>query len=376
MSLHITANALMKTYNGKHAVDGVSFTIGEGERVGVIGRNGAGKTTLLQMIAGIAATSGGELTIAGHVTAIFTLGIGLRDDLTGRENIRIDSEMQGHSAAQTEAFMPAVIAFAELGDFIDRPIRTYSTGMKARLAFSMLVHIDPEILIIDEALSVGDANFSRKATAKMRELAARGRILILVSHSMASISDMCTRCIWMDDGRIRMDGAPDDVTRAYLDAVREADDKLLMQRFRSELVDLSYREGWAVQTMHFSDSAGGTALSVLQTGEAAFLHLDIHAPAKAACHATLCLSRLDGVHICDSEAGPFTADSSGRILLQLSLGALPLNYGFYSARCSLYSEGEEVARRSICFEVVNRAPHKGGRPTLVVPFTSHSEKIA
>lgn len=376
MTLHITAQELMKTYGDTHAVDRVSFDIREGERVGVIGRNGAGKTTLLQMIAGIAAISGGELKIAGHVTAIFTIGIGLRDDLTGRENIRIDSEMQGHTAAETKAFMPAVIDFAELGDFIDRPVRTYSTGMKARLAFSMLVHIDPEILIIDEALSVGDANFSRKATAKMRELAARGRILILVSHSMASICDMCTRCIWMDNGRIRMDGAPEEVTCAYLDAVREADDKLLMQRFQSELVHVSHREGWAIDEMQFSDSAGGMPLSVLQTGEKAFLRLGIAAPAGARCDATLTLSRLDGVHISDSHAGPFTADSTGRILLQLDFGALPLNYGFYSARCSLSVDGEEAVRRSICFEVVNRAPHKGGRPTLVVPFTSHSEKIA
>ena len=215
-ALHITARGLEKSYpqpgalrGAKKVLRGLSFQFAEGERIGVIGRNGAGKTTLLQLIAGIGVPTGGVLEINGHVTAIFTLGLGLREDLSGRENIFIDGELQGRSHAETAAVMAATIAFAELGEFIDRPVRTYSTGMKARLAFSMLVHIEPEILIIDEALSVGDAQFARKATAKMRELTQRGKILIVVSHSMGAIRDMCNRCLWIDGGVIRMDGTPE-----------------------------------------------------------------------------------------------------------------------------------------------------------------------
>lgn len=375
MSLHITTRDLILRYGSKNAVDGVSLDIREGERVGIIGRNGAGKTSLLQVIAGIAKHTEGELTIAGHVTAIFTLGIGLRDDMTGRENIRIDSEMHGHSGAETEAFMPAVIDFAELGAFIDRPVRTYSTGMKARLAFSMLVHIDPEILIVDEALSVGDANFARKATAKMRELAARGRILIVVSHSMASICDMCTRCIWMEDGKVRMDGMPDAVTGAYIDEVRHSDDTLLLERFKSELVDERLVPGFAVTAMELRGTEQGNAQTVLETGEHAFVHLDIAAPAGTACEASIEFFRLDRLSVSISQSPSFTANAEGRITLSLDLGSLALNYGVYSARVMLRSGADIVARRAICFEVVNPAPHKGGRPILTLPLTLSSERV-
>jgi lipopolysaccharide transport system ATP-binding protein len=141
---------------GKIAVDQVTFTLREGERLGIVGRNGAGKSTLLHMIAGISNSSSGRILINGKVTSIMTLGVGLRDDLSGRENIYVDGEIQGKSRSEVNEVIDQVIDFAELGKFIDYPVRTYSTGMKARLAFAMISHIDPEILIIDEALSVGD----------------------------------------------------------------------------------------------------------------------------------------------------------------------------------------------------------------------------
>ena len=135
------------------AVQGLSFAVQPGEVVGFLGPNGAGKTTLLQILAGIASPSAGRVDVKGHITSIFTLGIGLRDDLSGRENILIDAEMQGKSSAAARGMLQQIADFADLGDFIDQPVRTYSTGMKARLAFAMIVHIDPEILIIDEALA-------------------------------------------------------------------------------------------------------------------------------------------------------------------------------------------------------------------------------
>ena len=216
---------------GKVAVDRLTLSIAEGERLGIVGRNGAGKSTLLHMIAGLSGPTSGSVRISGKVTSIMTLGVGLRDDLSGRENIYVDGEIQGKSRAETDSVIEQVIEFSELGEFIEYPVRTYSTGMKARLAFAMISHIDPEILIIDEALSVGDASFSVKATARILEICARGKIVILVSHGMQAIRDICNRCIYMKDGRIVMDGQPDAVTRAYIEEVREADEAELMLKF-------------------------------------------------------------------------------------------------------------------------------------------------
>ena len=199
----------------KAAVAGLTLSMEAGERVGIIGPNGAGKSTLLHMIAGIGTPSSGSVIVDGKVTSILTLGIGVREEMTGRENIYLDGELQGKTRHQVDEVIDAIVDFAELGEFIDRPVRTYSTGMKSRLSFAMISHVNPEILLIDEALSAGDAAFSVKATAKIREICARGKIVLLVSHSLGAIRDMCNRCIWMEEGAIIMDGSPGEVTRAY-----------------------------------------------------------------------------------------------------------------------------------------------------------------
>lgn len=382
MSLHIQTSKLYKTYmldNGrgeKHAVADATLTIHEGERVGIIGRNGAGKTTLLQMLSGISSPSAGTLDVNGKVTAIFTLGLGLRDDVTGRENIYLDGELHGRTREETEALVEPIIAFAELGAFIDRPVRTYSTGMKARLAFAMLAHIEPEILIIDEALSVGDASFAAKATAKMRELASRGRILIVVSHSMGAIVDMCTRCIWMDEGTVRMDGDPKTVTEAYIDEVRAADEHELMQRFSHQLINESLVEGFAIPAMHFTRGGSAVPLSVLQTGEDTALHLTLTAPAHSMCHVVLEFFRLDGVRVCISHSHAVQIRAEGALTLAASLGALPLNHGLYAVRAALYAGAALMARNTVCIEVLNPAPPKGGRPLLITPSFLTSEKVS
>src|SRR5450755_2330055 len=170
-----------------HALRDVSFEIREGERVGIIGRNGAGKTTLLSLLAGITDPLSGRVEIVGDVHAMLTIGAVLRDEATGRENIYLDGVVHGKSRENIDAHVDEVIAFSELAEFIDRPVRTYSSGMKARLAFSMGTFIEPDILIIDETLSVGDVFFSAKASRRMKEITARGRIVIVVSHALKVI---------------------------------------------------------------------------------------------------------------------------------------------------------------------------------------------
>jgi lipopolysaccharide transport system ATP-binding protein len=213
------------------ALSDVSFSVKQGERIGIIGRNGAGKTTLLSMLAGITDATEGSIAIKGDVHAMLTIGAVLRDEATGRENIYLDGAIYGRSRDAIDAYAEDVIAFAELGEFIDRPVRTYSSGMKARLAFSMGVVVQPDILIIDETLAVGDVFFAAKAGIRMKEVAQRGRIVILVSHSLGAIVDMCDRCLWLDKGRLVMDGPALEVTRAYERAVEQADEAELSAKF-------------------------------------------------------------------------------------------------------------------------------------------------
>lgn len=385
-ALHIIAKDLEKSYprpgaltGAKQVLKGLSLQVAEGERVGIIGCNGAGKTTLLQLVAGIGVPTGGVLDINGNVTAIFTLGLGLREELTGRDNIMIDGELQGRSHAETLALTPAIIDFAELGEFIDRPVRTYSTGMKARLAFAMLVHIDPEILIIDEALSVGDAQFARKATAKMRELTQRGKILIVVSHSMGAICDMCNRCLWIDNGTIRMDGAPEAVTAAYLEEVRQVDEQQLLQRFRKQMVQESLLPGWDIAGMQFHEAISGRPVGTLQTGEPTLLRIRITAPPGIRCALELEFFRLDQISICVSHSQEtlpeLVSDAAGNVRVTADLGALPLNFGIYAARVVVSHDGAVAARRTLFMEVYNPKPHSGGRALLITPLHTSVEKV-
>ena len=183
------------------AIDNVSLKIEKGERVGIIGTNGAGKTTMLSIIAGLLEKTSGEIDVEGHVDCIMSLGTSIREDATGRMNIYIDGEVNGKSKEEIDEIIDEIINFSELGTAIDQPVRTYSTGMKSRLAFSMIIYLKPEILIIDEALSAGDTQFGIKASKMMKKICSQGKILILVSHSMNAIKDMCDRCIWMDHGK-------------------------------------------------------------------------------------------------------------------------------------------------------------------------------
>ena len=211
-----TAPTRLNGAGTKVAVQTTTLTVHAGERLGIIGPNGAGKSTLLRIMAGLADPSSGQIDVEGRVTAIFTLGLGLREDLRGRENIYVDGELQGKSRAEVAEVVDDIIAFTDIGEFIDRPVRTYSTGMKSRLAFAMLIHINPEILIIDEALSAGDCLFAAKAYRKMQEICDRGMITIIVSHTMQNVLDLCTRCLWMENGRVVMDGDAAEIGRAHV----------------------------------------------------------------------------------------------------------------------------------------------------------------
>jgi ABC-2 type transport system ATP-binding protein len=193
----------------------VSFNIRQGEVVGLIGHNGAGKSTLLKVISGILKPTCGMVKVNGNVVPMLELGSGFDYDLTGRENIFLNGAILGYSEKYLKEKYDEIVAFSELGKFIDIPIRNYSSGMMMRLAFSIATVVDPEILIVDEILSVGDAAFQEKSKRRMLELMGGGTTVLFVSHSLEQIREMCSRVIWLDHGTVKMDGDPQAVCDAY-----------------------------------------------------------------------------------------------------------------------------------------------------------------
>lgn len=198
------------------ALRGVTFSVEEGDVLGVIGPNGAGKSTLLRVIAGIYQPDEGELHVRGKVSPLLTLGAGFRPDLTGRDNIYLNGVLLGLSRKEIEARVEEIIAFAELEEFIDQPVRTYSSGMTARLGFAIATSLEPDILLIDEVLGVGDEHFRRKSEARMREFIDRAKAIVVVTHSMSFIRKFCTRALWVERGRVRLIGDPEEVVPRYL----------------------------------------------------------------------------------------------------------------------------------------------------------------
>ena len=198
-----------------YALKNVSFAVRDGESVAVIGANGAGKSTLLSLVTRLAPPSSGEIIVNGRVAALLELGAGFHPDLTGRENVRLNASLLGFSRKQAGDLYESIVDFAELHDFIDEPLRTYSNGMMLRLAFAVAVNLDPQILIIDEVLAVGDQQFQTKCIDKIFDIRNQGRTILCVSHALNTLQSLCTRAIWLDHGQLIMDGPVKDVLHAY-----------------------------------------------------------------------------------------------------------------------------------------------------------------
>ena len=197
------------------ALKNVSFEVSKGEVVGIIGHNGAGKSTLLKVISGILKPTDGELTVNGNIVPMLELGSGFDHDLTGRENVFLNGAILGYTEEYLKAKYDEIVAFSELGKFIDVPIRNYSSGMLMRLAFSIATVVQPEILIVNEILAVGDAAFQEKSKARMLELMSGGTTVLFVSHSLEQIREMCNRVIWLEHGNVKMIGPTKEVCDAY-----------------------------------------------------------------------------------------------------------------------------------------------------------------
>lgn len=238
-----------RKYEYRQVLRGISFEVKKGEAVGLIGHNGCGKSTTLKLLTRILYPDSGSVSIQGRVSSLIELGAGFHPDLSGRENIYINAAIFGLKREEIDRRLADIIAFSELEDFIDNPVRTYSSGMYMRLAFSVAINVDAEVLLIDEILAVGDANFQAKCFNKLKEIKAKGTTIVIVSHALGQIEQICERSIWIHEGLIRMDGSPREVHPVYLD---------YMGQKRQEIAEKeAVRKGETVEGQPKEEAAGG-----------------------------------------------------------------------------------------------------------------------
>jgi lipopolysaccharide transport system ATP-binding protein len=204
------------------ALKDVSFGIGEGEVVGIVGRNGAGKSTLLKILSKISFPTSGRVRVKGRVSSLLEVGTGFHEELTGRENLYLNGSILGMKKKEVDAKLDEIVSFAGVERFLDTPIKRYSTGMRLRLGFSVAAHLDPDVLIVDEVLAVGDSAFQKKCLAAMEGLRSGGRTVLFVSHNMAAVENLCSRAIWIDAGEVREDGPARQVIESYMTAFSDS----------------------------------------------------------------------------------------------------------------------------------------------------------
>ena len=213
-----------KSYHREHyALNDISLEIKKGESVGIVGKNGSGKSTLLKIITGVLNPTSGEINVKGKISALLELGAGFNPEYTGIENIYLNGTMMGYSKAEMDEKVDDIIAFADIGDFINQPVKTYSSGMFARLAFAVSINVEPEILIVDDTLSVGDTRFQIKCMDKMKEMMEGGTTVLFVSHDINAIRRFCTKCVWINEGRLKEIGSVNTVSDHYMDFLKILD---------------------------------------------------------------------------------------------------------------------------------------------------------
>ena len=240
----------------KWVLEAINFTVQPGEAVGIIGMNGAGKSTLLKMITGTTQPTTGSVHLNGRVAAMLELGMGFHPDFTGRQNAFMAGQLLGYSVEEISRFMPEIEAFAEIGDYIDQPVRIYSSGMQMRLAFSVATAIRPDILIVDEALSVGDAYFLHKSFARIKEFREHGTTLLIVSHDKESIQSICDRAILLSAGRVAMEGEPEAVMDYY---------NAMLADHQNQNVKQEVREDGKIQTISGTGEATITSITLVDS---------------------------------------------------------------------------------------------------------------
>jgi teichoic acid transport system ATP-binding protein len=343
------------------ALEDVSLLVESGEALGVIGRNGAGKTTLLQIIAGVLQPTLGDVSVAGRVTALLELGSGFNPEYTGRENILLNGQILGFSEEEMKRRLDVIVQFAELENFVDQPVKTYSTGMMMRLAFASAIHVDPDVLIIDEALSVGDVYFQRKSLDRMEYFRRSGKTVLFVSHDPQLIQRFCNRALWLESGRVAMMGNAREVVTAYQAFCAKLEDEWLhnvarnggiRSREHDEILRQLQLTGarWGNGRIRFTGiemiNSGAVATWVFKSGEEVTIKLDLESdqdyprPVFA-----VDIHRFDGVFVGsinnhDTHPTPLPV-RRGAGSIELHIPKLELPYNVYFLSLKAYTESDE-----------------------------------
>ena len=341
----------------------INLQVNPGESVGLIGRNGAGKSTLLKLITGVSTATEGAATLTGRVSALLELGLGFHAEFTGRQNVYMQGYLQGLSQSQIDKLLPSIAAFAEIGDYFERPVRIYSSGMQVRLAFSVATALRPDILIVDEALAVGDAYFQHKCFDRIRSYREEGTTLLFVSHDPGAVKSLCDRAVLIDGGRIVLDGKPADVLDYYNALIAP------------QAVDSAIREGTpggsgirsgsgAVRIRHADMLSDGKSMRALVAGRPASIHLQLKIQQHLADFTVglLIKDRLGNdvfgtnTHHMLQALGPVTPGESKDIHFDFS--SLALGPGHYSVTLAAHASSDHLAgnydwwERALVFQVM------------------------
>ncbi len=363
-------------YENRVVLDDISLEITKGEAVGLVGHNGCGKSTLLKLMTRILYPDKGTIEVNGRVSSLLELGAGFHPDMSGRENIYTNASIFGLTKKEIDERLDDIIAFSELEEFIDNPVRTYSSGMYMRLAFSVAINVDADVLLVDEILAVGDANFQAKCFAKMQEIKARGTTIVIVSHSLSQIEQICDRSIWIHDGKIQMDGIPRDVHPAYMDLMGKMRKAQLAKERGEELEedddsgkDEEAKTRWGNGDARITRVAvideNGKENNVIRVGAACSVRLDYEVKNKVT-DAVFGIgifradglnvygsnTRIDGCRVFDiNESGslsieiPVTAMLAGRYTVDLAIESghgLPVDYWKGACEIETYSNNGDV----------------------------------
>lgn len=309
------------------ALKDVSFEVRQGEVLGIIGRNGAGKSTLLKVLSRITRPTAGRIGVAGRVGSLLEVGTGFHPELTGRENIYLNGSILGMSRREVRRKFDEIIAFAEVDRFLDTPVKRYSSGMSVRLAFAVAAHLEPEILVIDEVLAVGDARFQQKCLGKMGDVSRSGRTVLFVSHNMTAVSGLCSRALWLDAGEVRTDGPVKETVAQYLTAALEA---------------TLYRE-WSVDHAPATGKVKLTAVRIVPREQTDLIATDTpfdveivyeRFESSGTLNVSAMLYTADGVCVFNA-VSPSDALPPGRYAARLSIPGNFLNNGLYRLRLAL-----------------------------------------
>lgn len=324
----------------------ITFDILPGECVGIIGRNGSGKSTLLKIIARIIQPTSGEIRVTGRVSALLELGAGFHPDLTGRENIYLNASVLGLTKEETEGLFDDIVEFSELGEFIDMPVKHYSSGMYMRLGFSVAIHVRPDVLIVDEILAVGDQSFQAKCLDRIAEMKRQGQTILYISHDIRTIAQLCNHVIWLEHGEVRMSGPTESVLDHYQSHV--------FQRVGQQLANVNEEGGYRrwgtmqieITGVRFLDEMGDET-TIFRTGDPLTVELsyDAHEPIEEP-EFGLALHRQDGTHITgpNTRAGGLALGViSGPGQIRYHVHRLPLLPGRYNVTAAVHDSEAPIA---------------------------------